>query len=117
MIKELLLIHTNKTDDTLGSNMVGEIMNFIKEFVDEAYEGTLTTYQDGLESYSTELSFMTDQNAEYYQMHYELTKDFFEYYFDYKQYTHDEDEFDYKLEIVNGDKVDYCKISIRTIIE
>lgn len=114
MKRDILTINTNKTDETLGSTFVEGIVDFIKEMLNDADEGVLTIYQDGCESFTQELDFKTDQDVEFWQLRLNVVEDFFEYYFQYKQYDESEG-FDYKIEIVNGDKVDYCKIGVRTV--
>ena len=116
MKRDILTINTNKTDETLGSSFVEGVIDFVKEMLNGVYEGILTVYQDGCETITKELGYLNHQDIEYYKMRLEIVEDFFEYYFQYKQYDESEG-FDYKIEIVNGDKIDYCKIGVRTIVE
>lgn len=116
MKRDLLTIDTSKATETLCSNFVEGVIDFIKEMLDNAYEGTLIVCHNGDEVISKELRFVSDQDTEYYELQLEIVKDLFAYYFQYKQENHaDDDEFNYKLEIVNGDETEFAIIGIRTI--
>lgn len=115
MKRDLLTIDTSKTMETLCSSYIEGVIEFIKEMLDEAYEGTLTVRHNGDETISKELVFVTDQDTEYYELQLEIVKDLFAYYFQYKQEDHVDEDFNYQIEIVYEEETVFAVIGIRTI--